>query len=506
MPTISSTPVILRRYSFHPGWLLLLSVLLSSCGTLKTSFNPDKEYPKQQLQEDYHLFRNILEDAHPSLYWYQTRDSLDYYFDTGYMKIKDSMTEPQFRTLLSYVISKINCGHTSVRFSKNYAKYIDTVRKPQFPLGIKFWSDSAVVYTNINRNDTVLSRGTILTSINQVPFTIVRDSLFRYMVTDGYSLSHKYQTLSNLGTFAGLYQAVFGTSDSFNIHYLNNNGIEKSITEKLYDISKDTAFRRYLKSIPRQSKKERKAANLYNTRSIQIDTASSTAFMNVSTFSSGNRLSSFFRKSFRVLKTDQIRNLVVDLRFNGGGNVSLSTRLTQYLADHKFKLADSLYASKRLSKYEKHIQNSLGAFFIMHFMTHRKADGNYHFGYFERHFFSPKKAGHYNGNVYILTGGNSFSASTLFVNAIKGQQNVKVIGEETGGGAYGNTAWFIPDVTLPNTKVRFRLPRFRMVMNKNYPKTGHGIVPDIFVGPSAAAIREGYDAKLEFVKKLILAK
>ena len=139
----------------------------------------------------------------------------------------------------------------------------------------------------------------------------------------------------------------------------------------------------------------------------------------------------------------------------------------------------------------------------MNFMTKKKSDGNYHFGYFERHYFKPKKNDHYNGNVYILTGGNSFSASTLFVNALKGQPNVKVIGEETGGGSYGNTAWFIPDATLPNTRVRFRLPRFRMVMNKNYPKNGRGIIPDIEVKPSIDAIKNGYDVKLEYVKKLI---
>lgn len=500
MRTIFKPP---RHQILHLFCLMLVLMAMTGCGSLRSNFDPNKEYPRAALQEDYSMFRNILQDAHPSLYWYGSKDSLDYYFDKGYNSIPDSMTEPQFRTLLAYVIAKVNCGHTSIRFSKKYSKYIDTVRQAQFPLGIKFWDDSAIVYTNINRKDSVLLRGTPIVSINNIPILTVRDSLFKYMVTDGYSIGHKYQTLSNLGTFGGLYQSVFGLADSFNVHYIDSSGIEKSITEKLYDIRKDTAFRRYLRSLPHTTKRERKANNLYNTRSIQIDTAGSTAFMNVSTFSTGNKLKSFFRSSFHALKEDHIKNLVIDLRYNGGGNVSLSTRLTQYLIDHKFKLADSLYASRRLSRFESHIQYSLGAFFIMHFMTRRESDGHYHFGYFERHYFSPRKRDHYNGNVYILTGGNSFSASTLFVNALKGQSNIKVVGEETGGGAYGNTAWFIPDATLPNTRVRFRLPRFRMVMNKDYPKTGRGIVPDFLVKPSSAAIKNGYDVKLEYVKKLI---
>ena len=65
-----------------------------------------------------------------------------------------------------------------------------------------------------------------------------------------------------------------------------------------------------------------------------------------------------------------------------------------------------------------------------------------------------------------------FSATTLFAGAPERQKNVTLVGEETGGGYYGNTAWIIPDVTLPNTGLRFRLPRFRMVINKDRVKNG----------------------------------
>ena len=130
-------------------------------------------------------------------------------------------------------------------------------------------------------------------------------------------------------------------------------------------------------------------------------------------------------------------------------------------------------------------------------------DGKYHFRYFEKHYYSPKEKYHYDGNVYILIGGNSFSATTLFAGALKGQKNVTLVGEETGGGYYGNTAWIIPDVTLPNTGLRFRLPRFRMVVNKDRIKNGRGIMPDVWALPTTEAIREGIDFKAMKVKELI---
>jgi len=142
----------------------------------------------------------------------------------------------------------------------------------------------------------------------------------------------------------------------------------------------------------------------------------------------------------------------------------------------------------------------------MQFMTSKRNDGMYHFGYFERHYFHPKNHNHFNGDIYLVTGGNSFSATTLFVKALQGQHNVKVIGEETGGGAYGNSAWMIPDVTLPVTKVRFRLPKFRLVMDPSLVKDGRGIIPDIEVGATQETIRRGIDPKAAVVRKLIMHK
>ncbi|RYZ77922.1 MAG: peptidase S41, partial [Proteobacteria bacterium] len=142
--------------------------------------------------------------------------------------------------------------------------------------------------------------------------------------------------------------------------------------------------------------------------------------------------------------------------------------------------------------------------FISLFAPKRK-DGKYHFKYYERHAFKPKKNNHFDGKVYVLIGGNSFSATTLFASAIIKQENVTLIGEETGGGAYGNSAWLIPDMTLPETKVRFRLPLFRLVIDKDLPKNGRGVQPEVFSGPTVDAVRKGADYKLEKAMELINA-
>jgi hypothetical protein len=77
------------------------------------------------------------------------------------------------------------------------------------------------------------------------------------------------------------------------------------------------------------------------------------------------------------------------------------------------------------------------------------------------------------------------------------------VGEETGGGAYGNTAWLIPDVTLPVTGVRFRLPLFRLVINNSIPKNGRGVIPEVESAPTQKVIMAGTDFKLDKAMELI---
>lgn len=485
-------------------WAMAAIIILTGCTTSRTAFRPDKKYSPAELRADYTMFRNILEESHPSLYWYTSKDSMDYYFNQGYARLNDSMNEPQFRTLLTYVIAKINCGHTSTRYSKKFTKYLDTVRNARsFPLTFKLWKDTMVITSNLNRRDSVLTRGTIVRSINGIPHQQLTDILFNYIATDGYNDVSKYQQLSNRGNFGGWYRNVFGLPEKFLIGYTDSLGNEKETTVSLYNPLADTG-RRMFPGVRRLSKKERRRLELLTVRNVQIDTTLQSAFMTLNSFSRGNLLKPFFKNTFKQLRRNNVRHLVIDVRGNGGGDAALSTLLTRYIIQHKFKIADSLYAVRRSSNYGRHIQNQWIYWTIMQFLTKKHRDGNYHFGYFERHYFNPRKKDHFNGNVYVLTGGNSFSATTLFAGAIKGQQNVKIIGEETGGGAYGNSAWMIPDVTLPITGVRFRLPKFRLVIDKDRVKDGRGVQPDIVSLPTVDAIKKGIDYKVEAVRQIII--
>jgi hypothetical protein len=485
------------------GFIFII-IITTGCSTFKSSFDPNKKYSSAQLEKDYSIFINVLQESHPGLYWYTPKDSMDHYFNWGKEQIKDSLTEPQFKQVLSYVLAKMNCGHTTVRYSKKYSDYLDTLRNEKFfPLSLKLWKDTTVVAANLNRRDTVLKRGTVIKTIDHKPIKQISDTLFKFISSDGYNVTHKFQSLSNRGVFGSLYTTVYGLKNNYTIDYVDSFGKIRSIVIPVYDPAKDSFNRASIRRFVRPTKKELKRINLQNMRSLRLDESNKIAFLDLNSFGRGYQLKKFFKQSFRSIRKHRIGYLVIDVRGNGGGSVTNSTLLSKYLSNEKFKVCDTLYAINRNSHYKSYIEKYFFNRLFMLAFTRKKSDGYFHFRYFERHRFKPKQKNHFNGQAYILIGGNSFSATTLFTNSVIRQDNVTAVGEETGGGSYGNTAWLIPDVKLPETKLEFRLPLFRLVMDKNQPKTGHGIFPEVQVFPTSDAIRRNADYKLDKVMELI---
>jgi Peptidase family S41 len=485
----------------------LIILLFSACATNKyKNFDATKKYSPEALQQDYTLLRNILETDHPSIYWYTNKEKMDNIFDVNYKKLNDSLSEWQYKKIISEVVSNIQCGHTSVRSSKGFEKWIAKAKLPYFPFGIKAYNDTMVVAYNLYRKDTLLKRGTIINSINGYKSKQIIDSIFKSISTDGVSNNFKYMRLSN--NFPYFYAQSFDTAKLFSIQYTDSTGIEKTLQVNSFkELPKDTAKKIIVPIAPinpiaKLTKRELKKIKRLSIRNLKLDTATSTAIITLNSFS-GGRQKIFFKKSFKKIKKEGYKNLILDVRNNGGGEVGNYTALSKYFTKIKTKIADSVFANQRFSKYRKYIKTRLMIGLRMLSMTKKRSDDKFHFGYFERHYDKTRKRNHFDGKIVVITGGVSFSATTLLISAIKNQPNVTLIGEETGGGAYGNSAINIPNIVLPNTKLSIRLPIFRLVMDKNRVKDGRGFIPNIYIGPTIESIKKSTDLKMEKAKEII---
>ena len=484
-------------------FLFFCLIGFQSCRLTRIDIDPKKAYDLKELRTDLQVLQGILEKHHPGLHWYQSHSDWTNTVAHAHASLKQGMTEPEFRKIVRPLVASIRCGHTSIRPSKQWEKLQDTARlQGLFPISIKCWSDTLIVLGNLDPKDSLLVRGAQVLSINGRQPKDIFDGLFPYISGDGFNETHKYQTLSGWGTFGNYYRQYLDTASILQIDLLDTLGNFHTVTRSLFYPKPDT-----VKKAPAQqlTKREKKIRRIEGVRNLQIDIDQRQALMRINSFGNGGRLRRFFRKGFDLMEAHHVQDLIIDVRNNGGGRVGNSTALTRYLTDRSFKIADTLYAIRRGSRYGKYIVHNEAIQASMPFFTKKRSDGFYHFGYFERHRFQPKRSNRYTGRTYILTGGSSFSATTLFVQAVKGQSNVTVIGEETGGGAYGNSAWEIPEAILPYTKIRLRFPLFRMVMNKNLPNNGRGIMPDVEVRSTVESVRRNYDNKMQRTLSLIRA-
>lgn len=426
---------------------------------------------------------------------------MDIYFDKYYNSITDSMTEQQFGwKVIAPLTDKIHCGHTSFAMSKAYNKWASGKRFPSFPLMLKCWNDTLVVTGNLNRKDSVLKRGTFITSVNGMNSEALKQTMFGYMTEDGNANNVNYIRLS--ANFPYYHRNIFGISKTYSVKYLDNN-IEKNIMIPVFEQKGDSG-RKARPAVPvKKDSVGTRQQRLHEMRSLAIDTVNNTAIITLNTFSTG-RLRKFYRQTFRYIRKTGITNVVLDLRSNGGGRINLSTLLTRYVSRRDFKVADTSFAvTQSLRPFTRYIKNgfinNLGLFFL----TKKNKDGLYHFGHWERKLYKPKRLNHFSGNLYVLINGSTFSASTIFCNAVKGQPGILLAGEEAGGGWHGNDGILIPDISLPNTHIRVRLPLFRLVQYHHIPKDGRGVMPDIYIPTDYNALIKGVDKKMQVVMQMI---
>ncbi len=495
------------------GGICLAILLLTACVSSRIkhyTFNQKTAAPR--FREDLVVLKQILEANHPSLYWYTTKDSLDYYFNTTINNINDSLTEVECRNKVAGILSKIHCGHTAVRFSKDFTKQQEKHRYPMFPLSIKTWKDTMVVTGSYLPMDTIFKRGTLITSINGRSNKELLDSMFQLISTDGYTNVFKSQSIS--GNFGLMYKLTWGFDSSYTITYLDSLGKTQTTTITNYSpvsnpnkASQKTidSLKKLLSAVPELKKMEhskKKPSKREMLRSLSIDSSTSTAYMRLTTFSEGH-LRTFFRRSFRRLEEAKTKNLIIDLRENTGGYVSSSNLFTKYIINKPFKNSDTAEAITNAIKHPYYVRGSLSYWFSTRFISKKMPDGLYHDRRAETHFFNPKTKRHFDGNIYILQGGYTYSAATIFTSTVKGQQNVTIVGEESGGGNYGNTAMYLPTIILPNSKLRVVMPTFRTILDASRKKDGRGVLPDVYVAPTVESIRKGIDIKPETAKSLV---
>jgi len=491
------------RKSFVLLFLLFLWVTLSTGSAAlsqeenQRSFDPDEKYSVEQLKEDFTLLRTALEEAHAGLYFYSTKGEMDSLFESIYAQLSEPMTEPEFHKHLTLLIAGINDGHTSILSSRNYRIHLSN-KGLILPFNLRFIEKKAYLVRNCSKLAD-LAMGGELVSLNGRPMSEIVNAMLDYISSDGRIETSKYKRLERPEYFAQLYSLLFGVTTEFRLNYRFQD-TEKGIEIKVKGMKPGPMNRVFRERYPEAAQ---------NQPPLEVEYRGDVAILTIRTFSdgpssrAGTPFPGFMRKTFREISEKGIKNLIIDLRGNGGGADLNGRLLFGYLIDKPFKYYTHLEIMRNELSFLDHTDaGDLNKMLKARTKPNDKGtfDALMHPNLGEPKPMQPT----FTGDVYVMIDGASFSASGETTSLMHFYKRVKFVGEECGAGYYGNTSGIMPTLTLPSTKLRVRIPMMRYHMAvSGYKYPDRGIIPDYPFTRSIEDLLADRDTELEYILDLI---
>jgi C-terminal processing protease CtpA/Prc len=466
--------ILLMRHCVF--FVLIVFAVCQACVSVK-NYDPNHKFSPQQLQSDFALMRQALEEGHPGMYRYITKDSMNYWFERTAALLNRDMTEREFRNTINPLISYVRCGHTDVYASLKGIKYAKKKKPKLMPIQTIVAEGQLRVWNN-NSNDTTLRRGEVVLAVDgqttEQLFAQIRD----VSPSDGYNTTYKDLIIAN--NFPAQYRLLYGEKDSIRITVRDSLNQVRTVllTERKAVVKPkkptsvpSTPPKPATPPAPKVSKQDKRRTLKFST----IDSA--TAVLDINTF--GDRsYKKFYRRSFKqIAQRPHIRNLILDLRSNGGGRSAASADLIGYVVNQPYRYYARATARFRRPSFNRHLNQKFPRFVIRNFFSSKLPDGGMEHVWSGK-VFKPHTRYHFDGDVYVLANGGTFSAAAIFTAVTQGQSRATVIGRETGGGRKGLNANFMPYLNLPQTQVRIRFPMFKLITDAPGEDVGRGVFPD----------------------------
>jgi hypothetical protein len=484
-------------------WLALLVFCLTLghpafSGDTPAQFDPEAKYSSKQLREDFAILRTALEESHAGLYFYSTKKEMDGLFARINEQLDKPMSEPEFLKHLTLLIAGVNDGHTGIRSSQDYQMYLSN-QGIIFPFNLRFIKQKAYLFRNYSDLED-LDMGGELISLNGRPMSMIVKEMLPYLSSDGRIVTSKYKRLQSMDTFARMYALLYEVTNQFEFAYrLPKKGKVQKIQVK--GIKPGPMNRLFRQRYPEAAQEK---------PPLKVEYRDDIAILTIQTFSdgppsrAGTPFPGFLKKTFEELDQKSIKSLVIDLRGNGGGADLNGRLLFGYLIDKPFKYYTHLEIMRNELSFLEHTEvPDLNKMLKARTKPNDKGTFNATMHPNLGDELKPMQPT-FRGDVYVLLDGASFSATGETTSLMHYYKRAKFVGEECGAGYYGNTSGIMPTLTLPNTKLRIRIPmvRYHMAVS-GYKYPDRGIIPEFPFARSIEDLLAGKDTELEYALELI---
>jgi hypothetical protein len=417
----------------------------------------ESPFAVEDLRSDLLQLRRALEEMHPAVHAFSTKEAFELLYEEQLGRIDGPKTLAEFYRIAAPFVAAVGCGHTRLSIPNDY-----WLIAPDrfFPLGLTIVGGRTYVARSSDPAG-ILPPGSEIMSINgQGVSDVIRD-LKVLVSSDG--LNDGWKTTRINAAFPLFYAIRFGFPEEFVVEALPLG--EKKVEE----VRLQAVERSKIPSDPSAEKRPTSSGDPNLDFKILPD-GGGTAVLTIRDFSyyqALDKFKGFIDESFNRIRKAGAKNLILDLRDNGGGDPFCTTHLLSYLEPRPIPYFAGIYPGG----YERFAEPI------------------------------PRAAGAFEGKLFVLINGGCFSSTGHFCALLKCHKFGTFIGAETGGTYECNDA--SREIHLKNTRLRLFVARMTFTAAVRGLPRYRGIFPDIAVEPSMTDQLAGKDPVLERALSLI---
>ncbi|AXY74358.1 hypothetical protein D3H65_10385 [Paraflavitalea soli] len=427
-------------------------------GAQEAGYDPNRLFPADTLKADLHFLQRKLEHIHPVLYRYTTRQVFNTFLDSISGAIVRPMREQEFLSLVSLLNAKVCDGHTMMLPSEGAMEYNNT-QALLLPFSVCFLNEKLYITENCSADSSIQAGNEVL-RINGLETQAVMKQLLQRQIRDGHNQTYPLWILNHY--FPSYYLFAFGESALLDLELKNSRG--ETFRRQVAGLRKDS-IRQY-----RRARYQSTAPNAGMQHGITLETITEgkTAVLTIKSFDSslirdqyGQDFNRTIDSIFNELQAHPVKELLLDLRDNQGGDFETGRYLLSYLLTRPTRYLIGGAEAKLIKPHTKR----------------------------------------FTGSLYVLINGGSFSNTAIVSASLAQAKRALFIGEESGGNQYmicGNPTL----ITLPHTRLQTYISttNFRI---STAPNEGRGIIPDEPVVISLQELMTGRDITREKALQLI---
>lgn len=498
-----------------------------------------------EMNDDIKFVENNLFKMHPDVDWYISNEKLHYKFDSLSKTITEPLKPNDFYLKIAPIISEVHQGHMSLSLlteeieKENKKKYKGS--KGPISQFEYLWKNNKLFIKKNNSQDSTIFVGSEIVSINDITPQVLFQKYRPTFTSDGFNQTFIDKWFER--KIPSYYGSEIGIKDTIDISLSCLDSIYSRKITRIFKIEKDSkkvksksdslALKKKdsLDSKKNQLTKEEKKTEKEGLRKVEKRKSvfgydedkkeyvisltypkkdSSLAVLKIRKFAE-SKYKKAYDTIFKEIKENKVQHLVLDLRGNTGGRLNEIDKLYSYLIKDKeyVFLKDTEVTSKWQLPIHVNRGHSvwnyifLSPFYLIQspiMVLKTEKIGENKFNYRMKSQKKQKQSENfYDGELFVLTDGLSFSASSIISSNLKGTKRAIFVGEETGGTYNGTVAGRMPVLKLPNSKLKWKLGVMSINPINQTEEFGRGIKPDIEITPTLEQIINKEDPEMEWI-------